>query len=105
MVERGKRVTNLCSTVPDQFSPAPGAAMFEIENTSRKEYTVRGALLGSSAAMFLWWIPIPVVVIVWLFGLKGPFGDYMLAAIPCFLALPALGSGIGFLAGRVRKSA
>jgi len=38
----------------------------------------RRALIGCLAAKYFWWIAIPVGVIVWLFGLKGPFGDYML---------------------------
>ena len=71
--------------------------MFEMKDTSGKGYAARGAWIGCLAAMLFWWIPIPVAVIVWLFGLKGPFGDYMIAAIPCFLALPLLGSGIALL--------
>jgi hypothetical protein len=47
-----------------------------------------------------WWIPISVGVIVWLFGLKGAFGDYMLMAIPRLLALPLVRSGIGLLVRR-----
>ncbi len=78
--------------------------MFEIEDTSRKGYAARGAMIGCLAALFLWWIPIPVGVIVWMFGLKGPFGDYMLTAIPCLLALPLLGSGIGLLVRRYRRA-
>jgi hypothetical protein len=38
--------------------------MFEIEDTSRKGYAARGALIGCLVASFLWWIPIPIVVIV-----------------------------------------
>ncbi len=68
--------------------------MSEMEDTSRKGYAARGGWIGCLAGMFFWWIPIPVAVIVWSFGLKGPFGDYMLAAIPCFLALTLLGSGM-----------
>lgn len=79
--------------------------MFEIENTSRKGYAARGAMIGCCVAAVFWCIHVPIVVIVWLFDLKGPFGDYMLAAIPCFLALPLIGSGIGLLAGRFRNSA
>jgi hypothetical protein len=78
--------------------------MFEIEGASRKGYAARGAMIGCLAALLLWWIPIPIVVVVWLFGLKGPFGDYMLAAIPCFVALPLVGSGIGLLVRRYRKA-
>jgi hypothetical protein len=79
--------------------------MFEIEDTSRKGYAARGASIGCLAALFLWWVPIPVAVIVWLFGLKDPFGDSMLAAIPCFLALPLLGCVIRLLVRRYRKAA
>jgi len=75
-----------------------------MEDTSPKGYAARGALIGCLAAIFFWWIPIPVIVIVWMFGLKGPFGDYMLAAIPCFLAFPLLGGGIGLLVRRYRKA-
>jgi hypothetical protein len=78
--------------------------MFEIEDTSRKGYAARGAMIGCLAALLLWSIPVPIGVVVWLFGLKGPFGDYMLAAIPCFLALPLLGSGIGLLVRHYRQA-
>jgi hypothetical protein len=50
--------------------------------------------------MFFWVIPIPMFVIVWLFDLQGPFGKYMLAAIPVFLALPLVGGVIGLLVRR-----
>ncbi len=78
--------------------------MFELEDTPRKGYAARGSLIGCMAAIFFWWVPIPVVVIVWLFGLKGPFGDYMLMAIPGFLALPFVGGGIGLFVRRHRRA-
>jgi hypothetical protein len=52
--------------------------------------------------MVLWFVPIPVIVVVWLLGLKGPFGDYMLTAIPFFAALPLVGAGIGAIHGHKR---
>src|SRR5438552_2288067 len=51
------------------------AAMFELEDTSRKGYAARGALLGCLAAIVFWLIPIPVVAIVWLLDLKDSFGN------------------------------
>jgi hypothetical protein len=78
--------------------------MFEIEDTSRKGYAARGAMIGCLAALLIWWIPIPIGVVVWRFGLKRPFGDYMLAALPCFVALPLLGSGISLLVRRYRRA-
>lgn len=71
-----------------------------LEDTSRKGYAKRGALIGCLAAMFFWWIPIPMALIVWLFDLQGPFSDYMLAAIPVFVALPPVGCVIGLLVKR-----
>jgi hypothetical protein len=58
--------------------------------------------LGSILAVVLWVVPIPVIVVVWLLGLKGPFGDYMLSAIPLFLTLPLVGAGIGAVYGHKR---
>jgi len=56
---------------------------------------MRGGVIGCLAALFFWFVPIPVVMIVWLFELKGPFGDYMLMAIPFLLTLPIIGALIG----------
>ncbi len=41
-----------------------------------------------------------VAIVVWIFGLSGPFVDYMLMAIPFFIALPVIGAWIGELYGR-----
>jgi hypothetical protein len=68
-----------------------------LEDTSRKGYAVRGALIGCLLAVFFWFVPVPVAALVWLFDSRGPFGDYMLAAIPGFLALPLLGALIGLV--------
>jgi hypothetical protein len=67
-------------------------------------YATRGCIIGCLVALFSWFIPIPVAVLVWLFDLKGPFGDYMLLAIPFFLALPIVGCGIGLLVRSLRST-
>jgi hypothetical protein len=74
------------------------------EEASRRAYATRGCVIGCIAALFFWVVPIPVATIVWVFGLKGPFGDYMLEAVPCFLALPLVGGGIGLLVRRYRRA-
>ncbi len=63
---------------------------------------MRGCLVGSLAALFIWFVPIPVAIIVWVFDLNGPFGDYMLMAIPFILALPIIGALIGDQSRRKR---
>ncbi len=63
-------------------------------------HATRGFLIGCLAALFFWFMPIPVAMTVWAFDLKGPFGDYMLMAIPFFLTLPIIGAGIAELFGR-----
>jgi hypothetical protein len=73
------------------------------EGTGRG-YTLRGCLLGAILATSLWFVPIPVAVVVWVFGLKGPFVDYMLMATPFFVALPLIGAEIGELYGRKRAA-
>jgi len=65
-------------------------------------YATRGCLIGCLAALFFWFVPIPVAITVWAFDVKGPFGDDMLMAIPFFLALPIIGAGLGKLFGRRR---
>jgi hypothetical protein len=67
-------------------------------------HTALGCILGCLAGLFFWFVPIPVVIVVWAFGLEGPFGDKMLMAIPFFLALPIIGAGIADLLGRRRRA-
>ncbi|MFI5456051.1 MAG: hypothetical protein ACHRXM_11435 [Isosphaerales bacterium] len=67
------------------------------EDRAGSGYATRGCMIGCLVALFSWFIPIPVATIVWVFDLKGPFGDYMLMAIPFFLALPIIGAGIAEL--------
>jgi hypothetical protein len=43
----------------------------------------------------IWVIPIPVILIVRLFDLKGLFSDYMYMAIAFLMLLPLAGSLIG----------
>jgi hypothetical protein len=62
------------------------------EDGATRAHATRGCIIGCLAALVVWFIPIPVAMIVWVFGLKGPFGDYMLLAIPYFLMLPILGA-------------
>jgi hypothetical protein len=71
-----------------------------LEDGSTRGYATRGCIIGCLAALFFWFIPIPVAVIVWLFGFKGPFGDYMLLAMPCLLMLPIVGAIIAEQWGR-----
>jgi hypothetical protein len=68
----------------------------------RSGYAVRGCLLGSILAILFWFVPLPVVGVVWVLGLKDPFSDYMLIAIPFFIALPLVGAAVGGLAFRKR---
>jgi len=70
----------------------------------RNGYVMRGCVVGCLAAIFFWFIPIPVATIVWMFDLKGPFGDYMLRAIPFYLALPIIGAGVADLFGRWHRT-
>jgi hypothetical protein len=66
-------------------------------------YAVRGCLIGASLAVLFWFVPIPVAIVVWIFGLSGPFVDHMLMAIPFFVALPIIGAGVGELYGHFRR--
>ena len=50
--------------------------------------------------MLLWFFPLPVALIVWLFDLKGLFADYMYFALPVFALLPII---FGCLFGRIRR--
>lgn len=72
------------------------------QERARGGRAARGALIGCLAALVFWAIPLPVVAVVWAFDLEGPFGDTMLLAIPCYLALPFVGAAIGARTGRRR---
>jgi hypothetical protein len=76
----------------------------EEEDGRSRGYVVQGCLLGSILAILLWFVPLPVAVVVWVLGLKGPFGDYMLMAMPFFFALPLLAATIGGLSVRKRRA-
>jgi hypothetical protein len=80
---------------------APDEPSYPSTGVSRR-YAVRGCLLGSILAIVLWFVPVPVAVIVWVLELKGPFGDYMLSAIPFYVALPLVGAGIAAVYGHKR---
>jgi hypothetical protein len=59
-----------------------------------------GCGFGCVAAMVLWFFPLPVIVAIWLFDLKGLFSDYMYMAVPFFALLPAGFGWIGWYWGR-----
>jgi hypothetical protein len=63
-------------------------------------FAIRGCSIGCLAALLIWFIPFPVAIVFWVFGIKGPFGDTMLMSIPFLLALPIIGAGIALLIGR-----
>jgi hypothetical protein len=67
-------------------------------------YATRGCIIGCLAALFFWFVPIPVATIVWVFDLKGPFGDYMIGALPFLLILPIVGAIIGEQHGRRNRT-
>src|SRR5437868_6766162 len=76
---------------------------FPEEGESRSHgYAARGCLIGLILSIVFWFVPIPIAAVVWVLGLKGPFGDFMLIAIPFYIALPLIGAVIGELAGRKR---
>jgi hypothetical protein len=57
-------------------------------------FATRGWIIGCLAALIIWFIPIPVAIVCWAFGIGGPFGDTMLMSIPFLLTLPIVGAGI-----------
>jgi hypothetical protein len=73
----------------------------EEEDGRSRGYGVQGCLLGAIVAVLLWFVPLPVAVVVWVLGLKGPFGDYMLMAIPFFIS-PGRSSWISSIVPRPR---
>jgi hypothetical protein len=74
--------------------------MIRKSQPSYRTYVTTGFLAGLAVAGVLWVLPIPVALVVWLFGLKGLFADYMYMAIPAYLALPFLGAVLGSLVNR-----
>ena len=62
------------------------------EDGATRGYAARGCIIGCLAALVFWGVPIPVATIVWAFDLKGPFGDYMILAMPFLLTLPIVGA-------------
>jgi hypothetical protein len=74
------------------------------EDPAGRGYATRGCIISCIAALFFWFIPIPVATIVWVFDLNGPFGDYMLMAIPFFFAVPIIGAGVAKLFGRRHRT-
>jgi hypothetical protein len=75
------------------------------EDGASRGNAMHGCLIGCFTAFCFWFVPIPVAIIVWVFELKGPFGDYMLMAAPILLSLPIIGAATAGLSGRRRTSA
>ncbi|MHC5538364.1 hypothetical protein ACYOEI_09060 [Singulisphaera rosea] len=65
-----------------------------------KTYAGRGAVIGCGTAIVTWVFPIPVALVVWMFGVDAPFGDVMIGAFPFFLAPPIIGAMVGSRIGR-----
>jgi hypothetical protein len=83
--------------------PAQEPAFLSRGEGGSGRFAARGCLLGSTLAIVLWFVPIPVAVMVWVLGLRGPFVDYMVLAIPFFVALPLIGAMIGAVYGHKRS--
>jgi hypothetical protein len=65
-----------------------------LDDRASRGFATRGWIIGCFAALLIWFIPIPVAIVFWLFDIRGPFGDTMLMSIPFLLALPIIGAGI-----------
>jgi hypothetical protein len=74
------------------------------EDGATRGSAARGCIIGCLAALFIWFVPIPVATIVWVFDLKGPFGDYMILALPFLLMLPIVGAIIAEQRGRRHRT-
>ncbi len=83
--------------LPGFLRSAPTDEPEPTDHRPGRDYAARGCLIGCIAAQVCWLIPIPVAAVVWLFDLKGPFGDIMLMVLPFLLMLPLVGGGIGLL--------
>jgi hypothetical protein len=88
--------------LPGFLRQDPSAGPEFPQDRASSSHATRGFLIGCLAALLFWFMPIPVAMTVWVFDLKGPFGDDMLMAIPFFLTLPMIGAGTGALFGRRR---
>lgn len=73
-------------------------------NGTYLRHATRGCILGCAVAIFLWFVPIPVAAFVWMFDLRRPFVDYMLAAIPGFLSIPVVGAVISLVVRRYKNA-
>lgn len=60
-----------------------------------KRFSTYGCLFGCLLATLLWFFPLPVALIVWLFDLKGLFADYMYLALPVLALLPIVFGYLG----------
>jgi hypothetical protein len=60
-----------------------------------ENYETLGCLVGCAVSALLWLWPIPVVLIVEVFGLTGQFADYMYIFAPFLAIFPLLGVSIG----------
>jgi hypothetical protein len=45
----------------------------------------------------LWFLPFPIVIVVWLLDVKLPSGDVMLTATPLYLSIPVIGAVVNLL--------
>jgi hypothetical protein len=69
--------------------------MKDANQADSKTFAVAGFRTGCLVAVLVWFVPLPVALVVWLFQLKGLFADYMYMAIPFLVALPLVGGFIG----------
>lgn len=56
-----------------------------------------GMAVGCAVAGVCWFLPFPVILVVWLLDIRHPFGDIMCMMIPVYMMLPLLGALIGAL--------
>jgi len=70
-------------------------------NDHRNNCTFRGLIIGIVVMIVIWFVPLPVAAVVYLFGITHPFGDVMLFCIPLFLLIPVIGAIIG---SRIRRT-
>jgi hypothetical protein len=68
---------------------------FHTVSSRQKTYGPLGCQLGCVSAILLYFYPLPVGLIVWLFELNGLFADYMYVALLVFALLPFAGYAIG----------